>query len=201
MQFHRISSAELSRRTLVPKQTICDWLAGVPPENVQQLKSISNFLTTSVDELCFAQRPAMSPLYYPLENRKGLGFESNFDLDCDGPSPEDTSAANDGDNKKEEDLKERRAASYPVLHLKGQLAFHLDYRGWTCSELSRQTGVPKQTLHNWLKGRVPRRINQLKSVAECLEITVDDLCFSDPLQTKSLGKARDPVGGPTFAKS
>jgi transcriptional regulator with XRE-family HTH domain len=164
MQFHRISSAELSRRTLVPKQTICDWLAGVPPENIQQLKAISNFLSLSVDDLCFAEN---FDLHTPmtLTNR---GPQKVAEEDCNDPSAKGV------------DTSKKLNNPYPTIYLKEELTSLLNFKNWTCSELSRQTGVPKQTIHNWLKGRIPRRIQQLKLVAQSLNVTLDELCFRIP---------------------
>lgn len=158
MQQRGISSAELSRRTHVPKQTICDWLSGVPPENIQQLKVVGNFLNHSVDELCFTN-------FAHGENHDALIAD---DLDCSQSHSESVLTTPNSD------------INLPVISLRAGLMDLLNQRKWSCSELSRRTGVPKQTLHNWLKGRVPRRIEQIKQVANVFEITVDDLCFRDP---------------------
>jgi transcriptional regulator with XRE-family HTH domain len=45
------------------------------------------------------------------------------------------------------------------------------------SQLSRATGVPAQTLHNWLSGQKPRDIDQVKMVAEHFQISLDYLLY------------------------
>jgi len=64
-----------------------------------------------------------------------------------------------------------------VMNLKNQLRDLLEERDITASQLSRQTGVPKQTISNWLGGERPRDIGQVKKVADFLGTTVDHLCF------------------------
>jgi len=51
----------------------------------------------------------------------------------------------------------------------------------TAAQLSRRTGVPKNTLSDWLSGNSPRDITQVKTVAEALGVSLDYLCFGqDP---------------------
>lgn len=49
----------------------------------------------------------------------------------------------------------------------------------TVAELSRQTGVPRQTVDNWLSGQDPRSFNQVKSVARHFGVSLDELCFDE----------------------
>lgn len=44
-------------------------------------------------------------------------------------------------------------------------------------KLSRLTGIPPQTLNNWLNGQEPRRIAQVKIVAAYFEVSLDYLLF------------------------
>ena len=59
----------------------------------------------------------------------------------------------------------------------------IEEKGWTVARLSRQSGVPKQTLHNWTSGRKLVNPGQLKRVAEALGVSVYYLMFgeSDPI--------------------
>lgn len=75
------------------------------------------------------------------------------------------------------------------MTLKTILRRLIQEKGVTVAALSRHTGVPLQTLHGWLNGNEPKRISQLKLVADFFEVTVDYLCFSDSklkLKSKNL---------------
>jgi transcriptional regulator with XRE-family HTH domain len=48
-----LSQAELSRKSGVSKQVISQWLGGVEPRKVNQIKQVATVLNTSVDDLCF----------------------------------------------------------------------------------------------------------------------------------------------------
>jgi len=52
-------------------------------------------------------------------------------------------------------------------------------RGWTLSELSRKSGVPKTTIHHWTCGKVPG-LTQLAKVSKTLGIPFHELCFGEP---------------------
>ncbi len=53
-------------------------------------------------------------------------------------------------------------------------------RKLTLSELARRSGVPKQTLHNWVTGRKSVNPDQLKKVATVLEVSVHYLTYGEP---------------------
>ena len=65
------------------------------------------------------------------------------------------------------------------MNLKKQLKLYLSNKGLTASELSRISGVPKQSLSDWLAGSSPRDIRTVKKVADALEVTLDHLVFGD----------------------
>ena len=48
---------------------------------------------------------------------------------------------------------------------------------WTVPKLSQRTGVPVNTIHNWLAGQTPRRLEHLRLVAECFDVSLDYLLF------------------------
>lgn len=50
-----LTVAQLSRATKVPQTTIANWLAGIAPKNIDQLKTIADFLETSIDNLCYSK--------------------------------------------------------------------------------------------------------------------------------------------------
>lgn len=60
----------------------------------------------------------------------------------------------------------------------------LDEKNISVSELSRQTGIPKSTLHSWIKGRSPN-LEQLLKVSNFLNVTLDYLASGK----KSKGEA------------
>lgn len=53
-------------------------------------------------------------------------------------------------------------------------------KGWSLSRLSRASGVPVQTLHGWTMGRKGVRLDQLKKVADTLEVSLYRLAFGEP---------------------
>ena len=72
-----------------------------------------------------------------------------------------------------------------MMTLKMQLAHYLELRNMTAAELSRKSGVSKQVISQWLSGAQPKKLTQLKSVAEALGTTVDHLCFGSGKDTDS----------------
>lgn len=75
------------------------------------------------------------------------------------------------------------------LQLKAILKSRLKERGIALSSLARKTGVSRKTIDNWLEGQKPQNIEQVKSVADFLELTVDELCFGP--KTKAVGETDD----------
>jgi transcriptional regulator with XRE-family HTH domain len=63
------------------------------------------------------------------------------------------------------------------MTLKSQLKMYLEHMDMTAAQLSRKSGVSQQVLSTWLRGGEPKKMSQVKSVADCLGITVDQLCF------------------------
>lgn len=50
-------------------------------------------------------------------------------------------------------------------------------RNLKVSQLSRATGISVQTLHNWMAGQAPRKIDQVKQVADHLNLSLDYLLY------------------------
>lgn len=67
-------------------------------------------------------------------------------------------------------------------NLKNLIARH----GIKITHLSKATGVPVQTLHNWLASQPPRNIDQVKKVAEHFGVSLDLLLYGDKLTNKSV---------------
>lgn len=55
----------------------------------------------------------------------------------------------------------------------------------TVAQLSRATKIPPQTLNNWLSGQEPRKLSQVKIIADYFEVTLDQLLYGvDPMVQK-----------------
>lgn len=71
------------------------------------------------------------------------------------------------------------------MNLKKQLKHHMKQRDISAAKLSRMSGVSRQVLSQWLAGVAPRKLDQVKAVADALCTTVDDLCWGDGDTVKS----------------
>lgn len=65
------------------------------------------------------------------------------------------------------------------MFLKLQLQKYLNEKCISAAELSRRTGVPKQTISDWLSGSQPRKMDLLKKVADEFGVSITDLCFGE----------------------
>jgi transcriptional regulator with XRE-family HTH domain len=70
------------------------------------------------------------------------------------------------------------------MNLQNQLKLYLEIEDLTAAQLSKKSGVSKQVLSLWLKGASPKNVEQVKSVAEILKTTVDNLCFGSGKEPK-----------------
>src|SRR5207302_470876 len=70
-----------------------------------------------------------------------------------------------------------KAPKVKAMNIKNQLRLYLEIREMSAAELSRKSGVSKQVLSLWLSGSEPKKISQVKSVAEVLGTSCDHLCF------------------------
>lgn len=68
------------------------------------------------------------------------------------------------------------------VNLKNQLKLYLEKRDMTAAKLAKLAGISKQVLSLWLNGGSPRKVEQIKSVADVLGTTVDHLCFGSGTQ-------------------
>ena len=50
-----ITISTLSKRSTVPQQTLHNWLSGVEPKNLTQVKKVADFFEVSLDYLCFGK--------------------------------------------------------------------------------------------------------------------------------------------------
>jgi transcriptional regulator with XRE-family HTH domain len=72
-----------------------------------------------------------------------------------------------------------------AMNLKRQLQHYLDLKDITAAELSRKSGVSRQVLSLWLGGVEPKKLSQVKKVADALGTTVDHLVFGSGTDIES----------------
>ena len=71
------------------------------------------------------------------------------------------------------------------LNLKHQLKLFLERNEMTPAQLSRKSGVSQQVLSLWLKGADPKKMSQVKQVADVFSVSVDLLCFGSGPDTEA----------------
>ncbi len=61
-------------------------------------------------------------------------------------------------------------------------------RGWSISRLARETKIPVTTIHGWTAGRRSVDLEQLRTVASALRISIHELSFGVPDPNESVGE-------------
>lgn len=51
-----LTSAQLARATQIPPQTINNWLSGLEPRNLNQVKAVANYFNVSMDALVYGSK-------------------------------------------------------------------------------------------------------------------------------------------------
>lgn len=80
------------------------------------------------------------------------------------------------------DLVRRSETNKPnlqTMNISKQLNILITDKDLTIAKVARLAKIPKQTLHNWSVGQSPRKIADVKKVADVLGVSVDYLCFGD----------------------
>lgn len=77
------------------------------------------------------------------------------------------------------------------LQLKENLRRLLANKGYRAAELCRRTGLAPSVVSEWLSGRVPANISNLKKVADELGVSLDDLCFRNGAVEEFAGRSLD----------
>ena len=80
------------------------------------------------------------------------------------------------------------------LNLKSQLRHYLEKYDISMAQLSRRSGVSKQVISQWTCGVSPRKIEQLKSVCEVFNTSIDNLAFGCGDEEKSNEKSLKDLG-------
>ena len=65
------------------------------------------------------------------------------------------------------------------VRLKENMKRLLAAKGWRAVDLCRRTGISPSVASEWLSGRVPASIRNLRKVARELGVSIDDLCFNE----------------------
>ena len=65
------------------------------------------------------------------------------------------------------------------IRLKKNIKKYLYYKDVKASDLSRLSGVSKQTISDWTAGLSPKGFINLKKLAITLNTTIDELLFGD----------------------
>jgi len=78
------------------------------------------------------------------------------------------------------------------MNLKKQLRHYMDHYDYSASRLSKKSGVSKQVISLWLSGGSPRKIEQVKRMADVFETSIDHLCFGDGFESKE-GRSFDEL--------
>lgn len=68
------------------------------------------------------------------------------------------------------------------MQLSRRLRQLINHQDLTVAELSKRSGVPVNTLQNWLAGQVPRNMTQVKQVADYFHVTLDYLAFGEEMR-------------------
>lgn len=68
------------------------------------------------------------------------------------------------------------------INFSENLRRYREIKGFTKAELARRIGVSDVTLGQWESGKISPRMGKIEKVAEVLEVSVDDLVFSEPTQ-------------------
>jgi transcriptional regulator with XRE-family HTH domain len=71
------------------------------------------------------------------------------------------------------------------LNLKHQLKLFLQHHEMTPAQLSRKSNVSQQVLSLWIKGADPKKMSQVKQVADVFGTSVDHLCFGEGLDKEA----------------
>ena len=79
------------------------------------------------------------------------------------------------------------------MNLKKQLSAYLKAKNISASELSRITGIPKQSISDWLAGSNPRDIRLVKKVADVFSVSIDHLFFGDGVVERVENAALRPI--------
>jgi len=84
------------------------------------------------------------------------------------------------------------------MNLKEQLSELLLQRHMSAAELSKEIGIPKSTISDWLSGTSPRNIAHVKKVADYFEVSLDYICFGETSKQNEINEYQDEINAGVF---
>lgn len=66
-----------------------------------------------------------------------------------------------------------------VMKIAKNLEKYLKADEITLNEFSKRVSISPSTIHGWLNGVPPKKLSDLKKVADYFNITLDELCFGE----------------------
>ena len=66
------------------------------------------------------------------------------------------------------------------MKLSQMLTKSLKHKGWTLNRLAKETRIPPSTLHGWKTGRSAADLDELRKVADALQVSLHELIFGEP---------------------
>ncbi|MCB0421346.1 MAG: helix-turn-helix transcriptional regulator [Bdellovibrionales bacterium] len=84
------------------------------------------------------------------------------------------------------------------MEIKRVLKELLKERDLSVAQLARVTGVPRQTIDNWMAGQEPRSLKQVKKIADYFAVPLDFLCFGESARDQSIQDFEDEINAGVF---
>jgi transcriptional regulator with XRE-family HTH domain len=75
-----LTVAQLSRATKVPAQTLNNWLTGLEPRSIQQLKKVADYFSVSLDEITYGIKNNQQVTANRLQDHKDEILAGNFEV-------------------------------------------------------------------------------------------------------------------------
>ena len=84
------------------------------------------------------------------------------------------------------------------MKLKTILKGLMESKGINLTALSKATGVPKQTIHNWLCGTEPKSLGHVLSVARYFGLSIEELCYGNLKEPSLLEEYAEEIEAGVF---
>lgn len=80
LRAHDLTVAQLSRATEIPAQTLNNWLSGLEPRSIQQLKKVADYFDVSLDEITYGIKPSAPAAPIKIEDHRDEILAGNFEV-------------------------------------------------------------------------------------------------------------------------
>jgi len=84
------------------------------------------------------------------------------------------------------------------MQLRKTLKHLLTEKDLSVAQISRATGVSSRTIHNWLTGQTPGDVEQVKTVADHLKVSLDYLLFGVDKRRDIISEFQDEINAGIF---